>query len=117
GTAAAVEQVHCLWADLDGPEPLERLAAFRPRPSIEISSGSLDHGHAYWPLCQAISPQGAQRANRRLALALGADMAATDPARILRPAGTLNHKRDPPAEVTCTRLELDVFALGAVVGH
>jgi RepB DNA-primase N-terminal domain len=116
GTAAAVEQVWCLWADLDGRDALERLARFRPLPSIVIRTGSPDHAHAYWPLHTALSPQGAHRANRRLALALGADSAATDPARILRPAGTLNHKHDPPATVACVRLELDVFALGAVVG-
>jgi RepB DNA-primase from phage plasmid len=117
GTAAAVEEVWSLWADLDGPEALARLAAFRPLPSIVVRTGSPDHAHAYWPLRAAISPQGAQRANRRLALALGADPAATDPARILRPAGTLNHKHDPPAEVACTRLEVGVFTLGEVVGH
>ena len=38
-----------------------------------------------------------ESANRRLALALAADPASADAARILRPPGTLNHKHEPPA--------------------
>ena len=116
GTAQAVERVWTLWADLDGREALRRLAAFRPLPSLVIRTGSPDHAHAYWPLREPVSPDAAQRANRRLALALGGDMAATDPARILRPAGSLNHKHDPPGLVRCTRLELDVFTVEQVAG-
>jgi hypothetical protein len=116
GTAQAVERVWCLWADLDGRDALERLAKFRPLPSLVIRTGSSDHAHAYWPLRVPVSPAGAQRACRRLALALGGDMAATDPARILRPAGSLNHKHDPPGLVRCTRLELDVFTVEQVAG-
>ena len=116
GTAAAVERVWTLWADLDGADALARLRGFRPLPSIVIRSGSDDSAHAYWPLREPIPPQWAQRANRRLALALGGDMQATDPARILRAVGTLNHKHDPLRPVVCTRLELDVFTLDRVVG-
>jgi hypothetical protein len=117
GTAAAVERAWALWADLDGRDALAKLAAFRPPPTLVIRSGSPDSAHAYWALQRPVTPQGAQRANRRLALALTADIAATDPARILRPAGTLNHKTSPPAEVHCTRCELNVFSLGDVVGN
>jgi len=116
GSAAATARAWCVWADVDGPDALERLRAFRPPPSIVIRSGSPDSAHAWWALRSAVSPEAAQRANRRLALALGADMKATDPARILRCAGTLNHKHDPPAKVQCTRLELDVFDLRDIVG-
>jgi RepB DNA-primase from phage plasmid len=116
GRADAVERVWTLWCDLDGRDALKRLATFRPLAGLVIRSGSLDCAHAYWPLRRPVSPDGAQRANRRLAQALGGDLAATDAARILRPAGTLNHKTDPPAEVRCTRLELDMFTLADVVG-
>jgi hypothetical protein len=116
GTADAVGRVWCLWADLDGRSALERLRDFRPLPSIVIRSGSPDCAHAWWPLRSPVTPQGAQRANRRLALALEADRATCDAARILRPAGSLNHKSTPPKEVTCTRCETDVFALADVVG-
>jgi hypothetical protein len=116
GTAQAVERVWTLWADLDGRDALAALARFRPLPALVIRTGSPDHAHAYWPLRMPVSPAGAQRANRRLALALGGDFAACDPARILRPAGSLNHKTDPPGLVRCTRLELDVFTVEQVAG-
>jgi hypothetical protein len=117
GTANAVERVWVLWADCDGREALEQLRGFRPAPSIVVRSGSDDCAHAYWPLCQPVPAGWAKRANRRLALALGADLAATDPARILRAAGTLNHKHSPARPVVCTRLELDVFTFDQVVGR
>jgi hypothetical protein len=117
GTANAVERVWVLWADCDGRAALERLRGFRPAPSIVVRSGSDDCAHAYWPLCEPVGADWAKRANRRLAVALGADLAATDPARILRPAGTLNHKHDPPRPVVCTRLELHVFTFNQVVGR
>jgi len=43
-------------------------------------------------------------------------MRSTDPARILRLPGTLNHKHDPPAAVQCVRLELAVFEARDIVG-
>jgi hypothetical protein len=116
GTAAAVERVWTLWADLDGRDAIRRLHDFRPLPAIVIRSGSPDSAHAYWPLRQSLEPSWAQRANRRLALALGGDMAATDPARILRPAGTFNLKHKPAPPVVCTRCELESFTLDDVVG-
>jgi hypothetical protein len=117
GSADAIERVWCLWADCDGPAALDRLRAFRPMPSIVIRTGSEKHVHAYWPLRGPTPPDWAQRANRRLALALGADEKATDPARILRASGTLSHKYAPPRPVVCTRLELDAFTLDQVVGR
>jgi hypothetical protein len=117
GRADAVERCPSLWCDLDGRDALERLRDFRPLPSIVLRTGSADHGLGIWPLRVSLSPHWTQRANRRLARALGGDMAATDPARILRPAGSLNHKHVPPREVRCTRLELDVFTFEQVVGE
>jgi hypothetical protein len=116
GTAKAVERVWCLWADLDNPVAVAALAMFTPEPTIVIRSGSGENLHAYWALHEAVPAAWARRANRRLAVALGADKAATDPARLLRPAGTLNHKHSPPTRVVCVRLELDVFRIAEVVG-
>jgi RepB DNA-primase from phage plasmid len=117
GTADGVLRVHCVWVDVDGRAALERLAAFDPLPALVIRSGSPDHAHAYWPLRAAIAPSWAKRANRRLAQAVGGDMGSTDATRILRPAGSLNHKTDPPRPVRCTRLELEAFTLDEVVGR
>jgi hypothetical protein len=114
GHVGAVAHCWVLWADLDTGASIERLHAFRPWPSIVVRSGT--GAHAYWRLSQALAPAHAQRANRRLALALGGDLQATDAARILRPPGTLNHKHSPPSEVRCSRLEPVTFTAADVVG-
>ena len=45
-----------------------------------------------------------ERANRRLAHALGGDLASVDAARILRPPATRNHKHSPPTRVQLVEL-------------
>ena len=115
GGREAIANVHALWADCDDPNSLEALADFQPQPPIVINSG---HGrHAYWPLWPPVRPDQAERANRRLAHALGADTAAADAARVLRPPATINHKGAQPVAVTIERLEVEIFEADHVVGH
>lgn len=115
GGRAAIERVHALYVDCDSEAALEALERFSPPPAIVVGSGS--GRHAYWPLWPPAGPDEAERANRRIAAALGADMAATDAARILRPPGTFNFKSGAPVPVTVERLEVEVFTLEALVGH
>ena len=72
-----------------------------------IASGSGSNCHAYWPLTEPLGRDEVERANRRLAHALGADPASADAARILRVPGTLSHKHDPPTPVEAIRLDTD----------
>jgi hypothetical protein len=54
------------------------------------------------------TPVGAvelEQVNRALATELGGDQASVDAARILRPAGTLSHKHEPPAPVELLKLD------------
>jgi hypothetical protein len=95
--------VWSLWADCDGAAASTRLESFAPRPPIVVRSGTASNRHAYWPLTQPLAPRDAEAANARLANALGADPAATDAARILRPPHTRNFKHDPPAPVELER--------------
>lgn len=115
GTAQDVERDWSLWCDCDSSEAVAALRAFRPLPSIVVST-SPGRLQALWPLRQPVAPAWARRANRRIAHKLGADMAATDPARILRAIGSRNFKHAPPEPVTCRRAELEVFLLADVVG-
>ncbi len=112
GTLKDIERVWCAWADCDSEEASERLRRFRPRPSLVIQSSPGRH-HAYWQLNGSLTTEAADRANRRLAKALGSDR-VTDASRVLRPACTFNHKRGTPVE--CVRLTLDAFMLSDVVG-
>jgi hypothetical protein len=115
GTADAVTQSWVLWADVDTPEAVAHLRRFRPLPSIVLRSGTAGHLHAYWPLAEPLAGAFLERANRRLARALGADSASTDRARIMRAAGTWNCKTEPRRRVECVRCELDVFTVADVV--
>ena len=85
GGLDAIGSVYALWADCDGSEAARALATFSPAPTLVIRSGTGENAHAYWQLSGPVSAEDARRANRRLAHALGADLCATDPARILRP--------------------------------
>src|SRR5204862_7075973 len=91
-------------AECDGGEAVAALAEFGPVPAIVIASGSGSNCHAYWLLAEPLARDGVERANRRLAHALGADSASADAARILRIPGTLSHKHDPPTRVDALRL-------------
>jgi len=100
GTKGAVGSSTVLWADLDSPDSLLTLVGFAVLPSLIVASGSPGSHHAYWLLTAPISKETLESTNRRLAVQLGADLRCTDAGRILRVAGTLNHKTDPPAEVS-----------------
>ena len=52
----------------------------------------------------------------RLAHALGADAASTDPARVLRAVGALSFKTDPPAPVICERIDGYGYVASDIVG-
>lgn len=88
-----------VWADCDGEDAVQALRAFRPGPSLVVRSGSSENRHAYWLLSERGTVAEVQRANRRLASALGADAGSAEAARILRPPASWNHKHDPPAAV------------------
>src|SRR6185312_3426048 len=82
------------------------LEEFAPAPAIVIASGTGGNCHAYWPLRHPVAADELERANRRLAYALGADPASADAARILRIPGTFSHKHQPPTPVEATRLDI-----------
>jgi hypothetical protein len=105
GGRAAINNVWTLWADIDTPGAVERLAAFSPWPAIVVHT-SPGHLHAWWSLRDPLRTDQAEEANRRLVAYLGADARSTDAARILRMPGTLNHKHDPPYHVEAVRVDV-----------
>jgi hypothetical protein len=107
GGRDAVARAFVLWADCDGDDAVAMLERFEPQPSIVIASGSGCNCHAYWPLTEPLPAGEIERANRRLAHALGADPASADAARILRLPATHSHKHEPPVPVHALRLDID----------
>ncbi len=99
----AIERAWALWVDCDTTAAVDALADFEHPPSLVVRSGSARNSHAYWLLQAPISPHETERYNLRLAGALGADRRAYDAARVLRVAGTKNHKHHPPPPVLIDR--------------
>lgn len=99
GGRDAIDRAWVLWAECDLPAARAALEAFAPAPTLVVASGSPHGRHAYWQLTEPVDVDALEDANRRLADALGADPACVDAARILRPPGTQNFKRDEPQPV------------------
>lgn len=117
GGKAALERAWVLWADCDTQAAAAELERFQPAPAMVVASGGEDARHAYWPLERPVDALDAERRNRAVAAALGADERSCDAARILRPPGTVNRKYDPPRPVTLEALSAEVFAPGTVSDH
>lgn len=115
GTRDAVAPGWTLWADCDDEPSLARLETVVPQPAILVRSGSGNNRHAYWPLTTAVAPAELEQANRRLAAALGSDMAVSHLAAILRPPSSLNLKHDPPTPVTLERLTGQRFEIAELL--
>jgi len=105
GGRDAVTRSHLAFVEIDAGDALDRLLRFAKPPSMIVSSGSAGHAHSYWILRTPVAPVAVEQANGTLAHHLGADLASVDAARILRPAGTLSHKHQPPAPVELLHLD------------
>lgn len=93
-------RVRGVHADLDGVEndALEALRA-RLKPTIEVQTSSPTHWHFYWLLApgEVLTADQAEAINRGL-VALGADRAAVDVARLLRLPGFRHMKNATQGE-------------------
>ncbi len=104
GGLDSLECARALWVDVDGAAgvgSLDRLFALIeqsgvPAPSMIVRTSEMGW-HCYWALAEPFCLAGptAQHSFRRvlygMAARLGGDLRATDPARVLRPPGTINH--------------------------
>jgi hypothetical protein len=103
GRADVIDRAGVVWADCDSGDSVGALRRFRPSPAMVIAS-SEEKRHAYWFLAEPVGLDVIERTNRRIALALGADVRCSDPARILRPSGSVNRKRSEPSVVRLVSL-------------
>lgn len=105
GGRDAVTCSHLAFVEIDAVDALERLQRFARTPTMIVSSGTAGHAHAYWRLRTRVGAVELEQTNRTLASHLGGDPVSVDAARILRPAGTLSHKHQPPAPVELLHLD------------
>jgi hypothetical protein len=115
GRADLVGTAGVVWVDCDTSSSVAALRGFSPAPGMVVSSGSRHNCHAYWFLAEPAELDVVERLNRGLALTLGADVGCGDPARMLRPVGSVNRKHSPPARVRLLRLaENECVPVGAL---
>jgi P4 family phage/plasmid primase-like protien len=88
-----------LWVDLDGASIPEQ-----PKLTAVVES-SPGHFHGYIRLSRALDPHEAEALNKRLTYAIGADKGKWALATVLRPPGTINHKREVPWTVRLVELD------------
>lgn len=86
------------WVDIDERANIDRVRAFPHPPNLVVYSGS-GGAHAYWRVGPAVAPDELEAANRKLAGALGGDLASCDRARIMRVPGSDNHKAGRPCRL------------------
>lgn len=124
-TADDCESLYALFADVDFKDTSEADARQRVRdfalpPSAVVASGG--GLHLYWFLDKPLDLRdggtaAAKQLLRSLAVAIGADTKAAEPARILRLPGSLNHKYPPPRTVTVESLTTRRYAVADIVAH
>jgi hypothetical protein len=138
GGKDAVTHTRFLWIDVDRPGELGALWAFlAERPChLLVESGGSGGVHAYWKLSEPLAATGVdertgepvepiERANLRIIHQLGtapdgkptvADVVCKERARVMRLAGTVNHKRGQHARVMEADFALAAYPLDELVG-
>jgi RepB DNA-primase N-terminal domain len=105
-TKPDVALVRHLYLDLDhdGSKALAGILADPrlPGPSYVLNTSPGKH-QVIWKV-SGFTPEQAEGVQRAMAMAHGADRAATDVTRLLRIPGLRNRKYDPPCEVTAQKL-------------
>lgn len=86
-----------VWCEFDGKIPdsdtLKKKGS--PLPTLRVRSSKPGHEHWYWKLEQFETDiKTVQDASKALTYALGGDPSGWDITQLLRPVGSLNHKRD-----------------------
>lgn len=95
--ATYVRGASVVWAEFDGKIPDSKTLNEKgsPTPTLRIKSSTGGHEHWYWKLNKfSTDLKTLQDTNKALAYSLGADPSGWDIEQVLRPVGTINHKRN-----------------------
>ena len=111
-TKQDIAMVRHVYLDLDhnGDHALAAILDDRrlPKPSYVLNT-SLGKHQVIWKVA-GFTAEEAERLQRAMAAAHGADRAATDVTRVLRIPGTKNQKYDPPFQVSAEKLSAAVYS-------
>ena len=98
--------VRALWAEADGEDDEDLSAAPPPTAIVESSPG---RRHLFWRLMRPLEGSEAEKLNRRLAHATGADLSGWDLSQMTRPPGTRNRKYPDAPPVRLLYLDAGVL--------
>jgi RepB DNA-primase from phage plasmid len=111
-TKQDIAMVRHLYLDLDlyGSHALAAILGDPrlPEPSYVLDTSQGKH-QVVWKV-HGFTAENAERLQRTLAIAHGADRAATDVTRVLRIPGFYNQKYDPPFQVTAEKLSAAIYS-------
>ena len=92
-TKDAIKKVQTTWVEFDGNEQIHFQSA--PLPTLIVQTSFQSHVHCYWRI-DPTNRTTVEDTNRRLTHYLQADSSGWDATQLLRPPGTINHKRELP---------------------
>ena len=107
----SVKALQCIWVEFDGKDQIDFKNVAEPTMMVQTSLSS--HVHCYWRVGH-LNQQTVEDYNRRLHYHLEADYSGWDAVQLLRPPGTINHKRDLPTKLvlkTNIQYKVDQFDL------
>jgi hypothetical protein len=111
-TKQDIAMVRHLYLDLDhnGPHALVAILSDPrlPQPSYVLDTSPGKH-QVIWKVT-AFTPENAEGVQRAMAIAHGADRAATDVTRVLRIPGLRNRKYDPAFQVTARKVSDAIYS-------
>lgn len=114
---SAVETSNCLWVAGEGGRFSGLLRAFKPRPTLVVREGATTRYAALWALQEPLGATWVERANRRLAAALGGRPASARLDFTMRiPGSLIKYGRRSPVRVGATVFP-ELYAPKDVVGH
>jgi len=113
-----VDTLSVLWARIEGEKQLQFAKKHRPLPSMILQEGTSTRRWLIWSLDRPVPWGVALESNRRLAYAFRGVQKHADPDTLWLPApGTcLRDGRSRPVPVRVSRMTLDSWDAGVVVG-
>jgi hypothetical protein len=109
---------HCLWVRTEGKKQLEKLARFRPRPTLVLEEGDSTRRIAFWALSEPLNYEWVIRANKRIAHALFAPKKWAEPEFMFNPPGScLRDGRARPVLIRVAERNDELYSAKQVVGR
>lgn len=115
-----VGQSAVVWARLDNNRQMQKLRLFDPVPTLVLRHGGSVHRMAIWWLSTPLNVVQLERANRRIAHALGAKKKWADALAYTFVPGTVLRNGAPGRKAVAVHIEYESggrYTLGQVVGR